>query len=838
MLNNRPSFIRSRPLQLVVAYAAFSGLWILLSDSIIAFLFKSPSWLHLASTIKGWFFVGITSLLLYRLVDSLLKKTTALSRYENELLQKQVDTQKLLSEIAENSSDMIYAKDLEGRYLFVNRETENITGKRSEELLGYQDLELFPRDQAEIFIANDQSVLSDNQTKTFEQTIPTPHGDVTFLATKGPMVDEAGQTYGLFGISRNITERKTMEMALRKSVLQSQRLSDFNALLSEANETIARARDENTLLQDLCELAIRRANLRLAWIAAPDAEGWFRPLAAAGAVGYLDGIRISISEKLPEGLSSAGQCWRSQEPIFNVSFLNAPHRKPWEDRTQIYGFASSASLPILRGDKLWAILGTYLGEENVLDTDVQKILTDLAQDIGYGLDRLDSESREKEVNGFNMALLDSLTAGINVTRYPDRVIERVNKRMLDIFGASSMSELIGHHGREFFPDDKTHAWVGAFADHALQVGSGTLRDVPYRRLDGSIVYVDLSGQRLGDMGELTRMVWTLVDVSERHAREQTIRELNSARTALLSNTAAGILLMRYPDEVLVEVNQGFINLMGYRNPDEIVGRTASEISSDVSQNSDMIILAQKVLEDGRGNMRDLKLQRRDGQTIYLDVSGQRIGGGESEQPIIVWTCIDVTERRYLTEELSRQALTDNLTGLPNRRALDVELSKAMARVRRYKRMLALVMMDLDGFKPINDTYGHESGDSVLRVIGERLQGALRHTDFVARLGGDEFVLLIEDCNNFDEIRKVLDKIEQAICAPITLFGNIHVSVKFSAGISLYPQIDTDNPDALMRFADQALYENKAHKTDRLHLWTLYSEQTQTTRAPSLGRVIG
>lgn len=266
MHNNLPSSIRSRPLQLVVTYATFAGLWILLSDSIITFLFKDPSSVHLANTIKGWIFVVVTSLLLYRLVDRLIKKTTAMSQCENEILQKQVQTQKLLSEIAENSSDAIYAKDLEGRYLFVNRETLRITGKREGELLGYHDLELFPQDQAEIFIANDQSVLRDNQTKTFEEIISTPHGDVTFLATKGPMVDEKGRTYGLFGISRNITERKTMEMALRKSVLHSQRLSDFNALLSEANETIARARDEKTLLEDLCELAIRRANLRLAWI--------------------------------------------------------------------------------------------------------------------------------------------------------------------------------------------------------------------------------------------------------------------------------------------------------------------------------------------------------------------------------------------------------------------------------------------------------------------------------------------------------------------------------------------------------------------------------------------
>ncbi len=826
-MNNNPQnpHADSSALQLVITYAVFAGLWILFSDSIIALLFKNPSQLHLVSTIKGWLFVGVTSLLLYGLIDRLLEKATASSQRENGLLQAQLYTQRLLSEIAENSSDAIYAKDTGGRYLFVNCETLRITGKSSEELLGYHDLELFPQAQAEIFIANDQSVLKDNQIKTFEEMVSTPHGDVTFLATKGPLMDAEGHVYGLFGISRNITERKAIEVALRNSALHSQRLSDFNALLSEANEAIARAEDEKTLLQDLCELAIRRANLRLAWIAAPDAGGWFQSLAAAGAVGYLDSIRISTSEELPEGRGSAGQCWRGQRSVFNVSFLKAPYRTPWAERTQTYGFASSASLPIFRRGERWAILGTYLGEENILDAEIQKILTDLAQDIGYGLDRLDSVRREQEANAFNMALLDSLTAGINVTRYPDRVVERANKRMLDIFGAFSLSELVGRQGREFYPDDETYAWVGIFAEDVVRTGYGTLRDVPYRRLDGRIVFIDLSGQRLSETDGVTRVVWTHVDVTERRATEHTIRELSSSRAALLANTAAGILLMRYPDQVFVEVNQGFLKITGYQNPEEIVGRTTSEIYPDSSQNHRMSALAQEVLKNGQGNLRDLKLRRKDGLIIYLDVSGQLLGGGDPDQPIIVWTSIDVTERHRLTKELSRQALLDKLTGLPNRRALDLEFQKAMARVRRYKRMLAVVMMDLDGFKPINDTYGHDSGDRVLQVIGKRLQETLRHTDFVARLGGDEFVLLIEDCKTFDEINKVLDKVGQALCAPITLDNAVDVRVAFSAGISLYPQIDTDNPDALMRYADQALYENKAHKTDRLHFWTVYGERT-------------
>lgn len=475
---------------------------------------------------------------------------------------------------------------------------------------------------------------------------------------------------------------------------QLQQLTHFSVLLAGANEAIAHMENEADLLRSLCALAVQHTHIRLAWIGRPDENGVFQNLAAAGAVDYLEGICISASAESPEGQGPAGQSWRDQQPVYNASFTKDPHMNPWVQRAQAFGMGANASLPIYRGGKLWAVLAVYRGEESIFEADLQRILEDLAKDVGYGLDRLDILRKEREANAFNEVLLNLQTSGINVTRYPEQIIERANARTLEVFEAASMAEVVGHSIREFFSEEETYERVNAYAQTVLEEGHGALRDVPYRRMGGRIVYMDLFGQRLDE-----------------------------------------------PDGV-----------------------------------------------------------KR-----------------------ILWTCVDVTERHQLMRELTQQALFDTLTGLPNRRALDAELEKAMARADRHTYLLGVVMMDLDGFKLINDTYGHEAGDLVLQTIGQRLREGVRRTDFVARLGGDEFVLLLEDCTSMEEINIALEKVGDLARQPIDLPDGSRAGIDLSAGMSLYPFEGTNNPDTLLRYADQALYSCKSHKTDRLHFWTLYGE---------------
>ncbi|MHB8141825.1 MAG: diguanylate cyclase domain-containing protein [Vulcanimicrobiaceae bacterium] len=184
--------------------------------------------------------------------------------------------------------------------------------------------------------------------------------------------------------------------------------------------------------------------------------------------------------------------------------------------------------------------------------------------------------------------------------------------------------------------------------------------------------------------------------------------------------------------------------------------------------------------------------------------------------------------RRSVDALEYQALHDSLTGLFNRRALYAELDKAMARARRHQKSLAVCMLDLDDFKSVNDTYGHEAGDVVLVTLGKRLQGILRKTDFLARLSGDEFVLLVEDIDRLDDLTTLLKAVQEAAETPISLQGDDTVRLGTSMGIVIYPFGNEDTGDVLLRLADQALYDSKAHKGNREGIWTFFDQGDGTT----------
>ena len=165
------------------------------------------------------------------------------------------------------------------------------------------------------------------------------------------------------------------------------------------------------------------------------------------------------------------------------------------------------------------------------------------------------------------------------------------------------------------------------------------------------------------------------------------------------------------------------------------------------------------------------------------------------------------QRQNFERTLTTQATHDALTGLPNRDGLRLVFDQALARTERQERLLAVGFFDLDAFKPINDTYGHDAGDDLLKDMARRLQDAMRRTDTVARLGGDEFVLLLEGLRGMDELDQVLARLQAVIAQPFMIKGK-EISLQASLGLTIYP-FDEADADLLLRHADQAMYAAKA-----------------------------
>ncbi|SMH66253.1 putative Diguanylate cyclase [Acidithiobacillus ferrivorans] len=726
--------------------------------------------------------------------------------------------------LVKNASDGIHVLDKNGVLLEASYQFCDMLGYVGDEMIGMHVAQWYVEENAGQLRESIAQQFATQEPLRFEARYRRKDGTIIDVEINGLPIQIQGQ-WVLFDSARAITERKVLEASLQQSLEHQQQLTNFNILLSEVNQAIARADCESVLLHDICMLAVQHTNMRLVWVGAPDAQGTFQILAQAGETAYLEGILISSRDDLPEGLGPVGRAWRAQEKIVGSAFSMGSDMAPWQERAARFGIEASATLPLYRGGELWALLSFYWGKKSRFDEDAQNILEELGRDIGFGLDRLDLARQEHESSAFNAALLNSLTVGVNVVRYPERVVERANARILEIYGISSMEEMVGHSAYEFHPDMETFQKVGEFSISVLAQGHGILRDVPYQRRDGTVIYIDLSGQKMRTRGgEPERIIWTHVDATERHWNEETIRQLNASQESLLANTITGINLVQYPERIIREVNQGFLAILGYQNAQDVLGHSTHEIYPDSENNQKMAQLAQEILARGGASLKDVAVKRRDGRMIYVDVSGQRLMT-DPEHPLIVWTSIDVTERHQLMEDLSRQSSTDLLTALPNRRALDMEMDRAIARANRNQTLLAVCMVDLDSFKPVNDSYGHEAGDTVLVALGKRLKASLRKSDFVARLGGDEFVLLIEDLDHMNSLAPIMNKIGDIIREPIPLEDGQMVQVGLSMGVALYPFVDGDNSDMLFRLADQALYESKANKADRLQFWTIYGQET-------------
>ena len=205
---------------------------------------------------------------------------------------------------------------------------------------------------------------------------------------------------------------------------------------------------------------------------------------------------------------------------------------------------------------------------------------------------------------------------------------------------------------------------------------------------------------------------------------------------------------------------------------------------------------------------EVHARHKDGHDCIISTSVSLLHDQNGNISNYICVFSDITEAKQHQQQLLQQAHFDPLTGLANRVLLDMRLGQAMRRARQQQHMLAVCFMDLDGFKQVNDTLGHGTGDQLLITVSQRLVDSVRGNDTVARLGGDEFVLLLSPISDLQECQRVAERILGNIAAPITLEQQLPVRITGSMGISLYPLNDSCEPAQLLELADQAMYAAK------------------------------
>ena len=288
---------------------------------------------------------------------------------------------------------------------------------------------------------------------------------------------------------------------------------------------------------------------------------------------------------------------------------------------------------------------------------------------------------------------------------------------------------------------------------------------------------------------------------------------SETRFRLLAETAPCAILI-YQGEKFSYVNEAAVAIAGYTR-DEFLAMSFWELVHPEMRE----VVWERGLARQRGEevppSYEIKIVRKDGEERWLSFSAGRIDFAGA--PAALGAAFDITEKKRAEEQIRALAYHDALTGLPNRLLFNDRLSLAVAQARRKGEGLAVLFLDLDGFKAVNDSLGHTLGDRLLQSTAERILASLRAVDSVARLGGDEFILLLPGVRGAEEAARVAEKVLESIRAPLAVEGH-ELFVTASMGLSLYPE-DGQDAETLVKNADTAMYRAKEQGRDRYQLFT-------------------
>jgi diguanylate cyclase (GGDEF)-like protein/PAS domain S-box-containing protein len=329
----------------------------------------------------------------------------------------------------------------------------------------------------------------------------------------------------------------------------------------------------------------------------------------------------------------------------------------------------------------------------------------------------------------------------------------------------------------------------------------------------------------GDFGTFQTTVLLEDQVRNRtHALKVALGQLEESNRALRESRAelrAIFDLMPNPlaistpaDETLLGASRSFADFFGAR-PEDLTGRRTGPDDLGIWAGADDRARFLASIERGGGMVSGfpLDVRRSDGSVAHMVVSGRVI---EVEgRKLLLKEFHDVTEATREANQLRRLAEHDALTGLPNRLLVSDRLRQALAAAKRGGWQLAVCYLDLDGFKDVNDRYGHRAGDLVLKETALRLNRVVRASDTVGRLGGDEFALILLDVTGISECEEIFGRLLQAMANPFSADGHVIGGITVSIGFTLFPDDDA-TPDALLGHADQALYLAKRAGKNGFH----------------------
>jgi len=404
-------------------------------------------------------------------------------------------------------------------------------------------------------------------------------------------------------------------------------------------------------------------------------------------------------------------------------------------------------------------------------------------------------------------LLDAMGDGLSIQDRHMRIIYQ-NKYMLEHFGSH-----IGEYCYKIY-ENRDAVCEGCPIVEALQTGKvcralrvGTTHEGEKFR------YENIASLLRNDRGEVVAGMELVRLVEDRERAIDALREaaekLMQAK-AVYENSSEGIMVVDQNGRI-VSVNPAFRSITGY-SAEEVIGADPGMLGSG-RQSKESFAEMWRALEETGTWQGELWNRHKDGHAYAVSMNIDTIyhGDGTLKQRVCVFS--DITEKKRVAQRIAHMAQHDALTNLPNRTLLTDRLEHAIALSQREKSRFALLYIDLDRFKPVNDTFGHIVGDALLQMVARRMRDCIRESDTVARMGGDEFAVLLAPVGSRRDALGVAEKLRTALEAPFAIEGK-QLEISCSIGCAFYPD-DGSDEDALAQNADKAMYHAKTCGRNRV-----------------------
>lgn len=606
-------------------------------------------------------------------------------------------------------------------------------------------------------------------------------GNWLWVLSRGEIVARSadGLPLRMVGCIRDITEQK-------RSALILQRRNRLLQLIATVSELLMEDRPEQELMAAFCHELVRGRIFDAAWLDLSDDGGHgLRQVASAGAVPASSGKSAPAVAAIGNGSTS-------------VAANGADDPRP--------DAGSAAATPLRRHGRVVGALSVYAGEARAFSPDIVMLLEKLTADLGLALDHRaavtalrESEARHRLISSVATDLLYSCLRdddGFHAIEWATASVERTFGYTLgDILAAGNWRGYVHPDDLPTFDRDITYLAPGQRSECELRVVGE----------DAAIHYVRACSiaERAAGAGARPRLYGACQDITERRRAEEALRESETRFRALAEQSADWIWSADLQGRYLYANRRGAANLgytvdefrelgIGLVHPDDLPLLRETWAHAIANREGWQSVILR--WRHRGGHYRSLESNA----SPRLDDGGQLIGFQGVDR--------DITERRQAEAQIEFLAHHDALTGLPNRILLRDRFKHALLLADRSSARVALLFLDLDNFKVVNDSLGHAAGDALLMAVVARLSACLRESDTISRQGGDEFILLLNDIPQLDVVERIASNIINKLSEPIEINGH-YLNASCSIGVAVYPG-DGRDFDSLLQKADTAMYGAK------------------------------